>query len=391
MSKRKAAFTALIIFALALSILLCSCTPPLPRKADFSEVLSNYEKTENKKAEALVNISFDASFNLNAEGFDGEYTIKFVQTGEIDRIANGGKAVADFDVYTAPTDKANSELSLIIFALKSKGLTDLATIIEDYFHKKTTMASLLVGYDGADTFNIKTGYYPKGGQREYQTFYAISQQTIGQYEDMLGLGDARTISFKDLLVTSDFLGLAANPSVMADDTASQRLDKDANAFLYSFALNNALLKDNLINMFEQKILYYLSLLVTDESIYESYNQIKSTVKGWFNIESTSVNAAANSAGKLSAMNTAIKLALNVPNKDLKNVVNIIMPGKGDEIVALISDIRIGINISVNEEYFYDADSIILSGYEPEGIFESADLNIEDREVLPFIDFRGTTE
>jgi len=384
MAKRSIILVAFLII-ISLSLVLASCQELPEKKPDYSAVLDKYSKAAQKRATAFVNIDFDMNFFLNVTDFtSGNQYIKFSQIGEFDRIDSGGKIIVDIDAYA---DK--SDMGLIPIALRYKGFNELADVTEDYFKNKNTIASLLLGYDGRDTYNMKAGYYKKGKEREYQAFYAINHGTIESYQSALMLASCQKIVPKNILMLNDIFSVVSNPDYLVSDCAPTRYDEQERAFLYSFIFNNQGFKEHIFQIFEQKILSYL---VNEYNSYaqETYEYIEDTIREWFNIESTYMKARANSDSELTETESGIKLKIIVPNRDVKYIANLLSPGSGEEFSDLISNISINIDIKVNEQYSYEEDLPLVS-YSEQDLFASTTLNIEDRIVITIEDLLRLTE
>ncbi len=374
MAKRSVILIAFLVI-ISLSLVLASCQPLPEKKPSFAVVLNRYSQAKQKQASAVINLDCEIDFVLNLPGLaNGSHCINFSQVGELDRTVADKKIAFDFNAYTS-----NSDMGFIVDALRLKKLGDLADIIDAYFKKKNTKASLLLGYDGLDTYNIKAGYYKKDEEMKHQAFYAINEDTISSYQSALALLSKQKIIPKDILMINDFYGIATNPEYLIKDEASTRYDVQKQAFLYSFILNNDGLQEYLFQVFENKLLSYL-VNEQNPQAQESYDFIKDSIRGWFTIERTSMKAIANSDLQLTNLESGIKLKITVPNRDVKHIANMLVPDSGNEVADFISDIKINIDISIDEQYSY-ADDISLASYTEQNLFASSTADIEGRVVI----------
>lgn len=383
MTKRKLILIVLFIIVLVV-LLFTSCTTLTEKKEPIKTIFTNYSQATEKKASALATIGLSISFKLNLEGYDNVYEVKFVQIGKFDRIESEGKIIIDVDAYAGIENEEKSDISVLNGVLRLKGYTGLADVICDYFKDNTTMANILIGYDGKSTYNLKAGYFKKNGEKEYQKHYAVNQSIIAAYQNELSLASSQKFLLKNIMLTNDIFSLANNPAYLVNDTAPLRFDVQENAFLYSYILNNEAFKQHLFKSFEDKILAYF-LLAQDEEIQDSYEAMRTSIKNWFTIERTYATARANADNMLTNMDLGLTLAMIVPNKELKNVFNLASPGLGDEIANLISDINIGIDLSIKEQYSYNLTDISLDSYAEHNLFADTNQNVPGRKVLSLED------
>lgn len=355
-------------------------------KPEFSVALSNYNDLTARRsvADGKIVLSLYGVKNYNTGSVK---TFTAGQKLNITRIENDSKIYMEGELRS--TD-LNEDMRDILGAIKLtignalSGAEGAAVEnILGYLNGTNSMRFNL-GYDGIGSYNAKGNIINGAGSNE---IYVATNDDFINYEltkKLIGVD----FQISDYLMFSTFVNFNGAAGWISGDGASAYLDNAKNQYNYILSANNEKIYNYIFGLISQ---YAEGLdLERYAADAQKYNECIGFIKKWVSIGDSTVSAAVNKDNLPLSMSTSIRVNVNIKVSELRTVIHILIDDEAkankiwnpalevllDAVFRGINDERgyIGasLDISLNEEFSYDAESVSLEGMDPDLFISASD-------------------